>query len=249
MATTMATSNETIALFGATGRTGKHVLRLALEQGYTVRALVRTPSKLPHELLQQHHEHLTIVEGDVTTDTAKQTVQETCTGANYVIICLSGPNSTTEYPAGFMTQFVRNILWPVLERTHPKVVLFQASAFCAVKGYLPLSLKLLRNTVGRMVGILPGVADNEGVIAFLEQHPLPKHPDDGSSSTVVIVTRPGRVEEKEAAAASTTVTLEASQTPETNPVTFRDVAAFTLRAMKDESLAGQYPFLKIKKTS
>ena len=64
---------------------------------------------------------------------------------------------------------------------------------------MPLSLKLLRNTVGRMVGILPGVADNEGVMAFLDQHPLPEHPDDGSSTTVVIVTRPGRVEEKEAA--------------------------------------------------
>jgi len=35
-----------LALFGATGNTGKAVLALALEQGYVVRALVRSPEKV-----------------------------------------------------------------------------------------------------------------------------------------------------------------------------------------------------------
>jgi len=42
-----------------------------------------------------------------------------------------------------------------------------------------------------MVGIQPGVRDNEGVIQFLEEHPLLS--DDGE--TAVIVTRPGPLEE------------------------------------------------------
>lgn len=35
-----------IALFGATGRTGRHILRAALADGHQVHALVRSPSKL-----------------------------------------------------------------------------------------------------------------------------------------------------------------------------------------------------------
>ena len=37
---------STIAVFGATGRTGKPFTQLALQKGYEVRALVRNPSKL-----------------------------------------------------------------------------------------------------------------------------------------------------------------------------------------------------------
>ena len=35
-----------IAILGATGGTGMHLLRQALDQGFQVRAIVRTPSKL-----------------------------------------------------------------------------------------------------------------------------------------------------------------------------------------------------------
>jgi len=240
MATATNSNDETIALLGATGRTGKHVLRLALEQGYAVRALVRTPGKLDPNVAMANHEKLTVIEGDITSDTARETVQETCRGATYVICCLSGPNSNTDYVEGFMTKFVGEILWPVLRQQHPKAVLFQASAFCAVHGSLPFSLKMVRSTVGRMVGILPGVRDNEGVIQFMEEHPL-------SSETAVIVTRPGRLEEKEEDATTTNHTLlEASQSPEMNTISFRDVAVFTLQAIKDKSLVGKYPYLKIK---
>ena len=43
----MASNGKTIALFGATGNTGKHFLKAALDQGYTVKALVRNPDKVP----------------------------------------------------------------------------------------------------------------------------------------------------------------------------------------------------------
>jgi putative NADH-flavin reductase len=49
-----------IALFGASGKTGRQFLALALQQGYPVRALARTPGQLPPTGPQ-----LAVVPGDV----------------------------------------------------------------------------------------------------------------------------------------------------------------------------------------
>ncbi len=67
----------TIALFGATGKTGRRVLERALDNGHNVRALVRDPRKL-----NRTHERLTVISGDVL-DPA--TVAETVAGANAVL--------------------------------------------------------------------------------------------------------------------------------------------------------------------
>ncbi len=50
-----------IALIGATGFVGAHLLREALTRGHQVTAIVRTPAKLTAT-----HDHLTVVQGDVT---------------------------------------------------------------------------------------------------------------------------------------------------------------------------------------
>jgi len=49
-----------VLIFGATGRTGKHLIAQALAQGHFVTAFARTPSKLSIS-----HERLHIVQGDV----------------------------------------------------------------------------------------------------------------------------------------------------------------------------------------
>jgi putative NADH-flavin reductase len=49
-----------IVIFGATGRTGKHLVEQALTQGHLVTAFARTPSKL-----SMSHERLRIEQGDV----------------------------------------------------------------------------------------------------------------------------------------------------------------------------------------
>jgi putative NADH-flavin reductase len=49
-----------IAVIGATARSGRVIIRQALDQGFTVTGLARTPSKLGIE-----HERLTLVKGDV----------------------------------------------------------------------------------------------------------------------------------------------------------------------------------------
>ncbi|MEO0603942.1 MAG: NAD(P)H-binding protein, partial [Myxococcota bacterium] len=46
-------TNGTLVVFGATGTTGSHVMRQALAQGMSVRAAVRSPDKLPADLVNE----------------------------------------------------------------------------------------------------------------------------------------------------------------------------------------------------
>lgn len=66
-----------LAVFGATGRTGRPLVGRALAEGHEVRALVRDPSRVSLD-----HERLTVVRGDVL-DAAK--VEETIFGADAVL--------------------------------------------------------------------------------------------------------------------------------------------------------------------
>lgn len=72
----MTTTPRTLALFGATGKTGRHVLAQALEAGHSVRALARRPEAL------DAHERLTVVAGDVRD---RDAVRETARGSDAVV--------------------------------------------------------------------------------------------------------------------------------------------------------------------
>lgn len=69
-----------IAVFGATGGTGREVTQQALAQGHAVRALVRTPSKL-----ELSHDNLQVIAGNVLDQAA---VDATLTGADAVVCSL-----------------------------------------------------------------------------------------------------------------------------------------------------------------
>ncbi len=84
---------STIAIFGATGRTGLPLVKKALDAGHAVRALVRTPQKLTTQ-----HPNLTVIAGS-SLDAPK--VDETIKGANGVISVL-GPDSDS--PPDLMTR-------------------------------------------------------------------------------------------------------------------------------------------------
>lgn len=49
-----------IALFGATARSGREIIRQGLDRGHTIKGFARTPSKLGIE-----HENLTLFKGDI----------------------------------------------------------------------------------------------------------------------------------------------------------------------------------------
>jgi putative NADH-flavin reductase len=71
-----------LLLFGATGGTGKQVLLQALQQGHTVTAVVRNPSKITVT-----NPDLKIIQGDVLTTLP----DEAFTGQDAVICCLGAP--------------------------------------------------------------------------------------------------------------------------------------------------------------
>lgn len=87
-----------LALFGGTGRTGRHVLSLALDAGHTVTALARRPSALPPR------PGLAVVAGSVTDAAA---VVRTVGGADAVVMAL-GPTKTS--PPDVMTVAARHVV-------------------------------------------------------------------------------------------------------------------------------------------
>ena len=74
--------NMKIAIFGATGETGRQLVEQALAAGYQVIAYVRNPSKL-----NTKHENLTIVQGEL----ADHAIIERAVSAADAIISVLGP--------------------------------------------------------------------------------------------------------------------------------------------------------------
>ena len=88
-----------VAIFGASGRTGRPLVEQALAVGHEVRALVRDPSKL-----RVGHERLVVIRGDVL-DAAK--VEETVDGTDAV---LSALGQTKASPKDVQTRGTENIV-------------------------------------------------------------------------------------------------------------------------------------------
>ena len=85
-----AQKGQTIALLGATGNTGKHVLQLALARGHKVKALVRDPAKL-NKLdvagVRTAGAQLETVQGSATDVEA---VRKLVQNADVVVSCIGG---------------------------------------------------------------------------------------------------------------------------------------------------------------
>lgn len=88
-----------LTIFGATGKTGRHLVEQALAKGHQVAALARSPEKVAIK-----HERLTVIQGDVR-DAAK--VSAAVTGAQAVISVL-GP--TSNRPEMAVSQGMDNLL-------------------------------------------------------------------------------------------------------------------------------------------
>jgi putative NADH-flavin reductase len=90
---------QTIAVFGASGQTGKLFTELALNTGYDVKALVRTPSKLD---LQSSN--LEVIEGDLlNAEKVEQTIRST-----EAVIDITSPRQDS--PLEMQKTAIQNIL-------------------------------------------------------------------------------------------------------------------------------------------
>ena len=104
-----------VSVFGASGRTGKPFVELALKDGYMVKALVRTPSNFGLQ-----HPNLEVIQGDIL-DPAKV---EATINATDVVIDLIGPGKGS--PADLQRTATRHILH-AMQQNHVKRLIVLAS--------------------------------------------------------------------------------------------------------------------------
>jgi putative NADH-flavin reductase len=91
--------NMKIAIFGATGETGRQLVEQALAAGYQVVAYVRNPSKLITK-----HENLTIVQGELADQAM---IEHAVSGADAVISALGPRGDSKGKP---ITRGMQNII-------------------------------------------------------------------------------------------------------------------------------------------
>jgi putative NADH-flavin reductase len=102
---------KTIALFGGTGGTGRLFLEQALDKGYRIKALVRTPAKL-----NLQHDRLAVIQGDVLIpDEVQQTVQ-----GNDLVVSLFGHVKGS--PQWLQTDGTQNIVQAVKQHQVERII-------------------------------------------------------------------------------------------------------------------------------
>ena len=197
-------------VFGATGRTGRHFVSLALEEGHQVRALVRNPDRVAIQ-----HSNLELHTGSIS-DYDK--LDDLVHGVDFVVSMLGDAQQQKE--AKINTQFVKRLI-PAMRRQGVKRFLYQAGGFTnPYRGRLPLVAWILKNTLSRFNGLLGQHRDNAAVIEYLvEQAP----------DIEWMVHRAAIIAEGPSKG-----TLTRSKT-RTSLATFGDCAAYNYRILRDDS--------------
>lgn len=152
----MESSKSTLLVFGATGRTGRHFVTIALEAGHQVKALARNPGKA------QQHTNLEWIQGSVTE---QLDLDEYLRGVD-AVVCMLG-DAQQQQTRSINTEFVQRLI-PAMRRQGVKRLLYQAGGFTRrYKERLPFITWVLKNTVARRAGLLGQHRDNESVIEYL----------------------------------------------------------------------------------
>ncbi|MGF2950543.1 NAD(P)-dependent oxidoreductase [Microbacterium alcoholitolerans] len=145
----------TIALFGATGKTGHRVLQRALAAGYDVRALVRDPDRL-----QTNDHRLTVIRGDVLDAAA---VDSTIAGSD-VVLSLFGQVKGS--PKTLQTDGTRNIAKAMQAHGVRRLVTLSGGGLRAEGQDRPKAAdRIMRLLLKTMAGHV--LADAEGHLAVL----------------------------------------------------------------------------------
>ena len=208
-----------IVVFGATGATGSHLIKQALNAGLTVRAFVRSPDKLPADV--RKNPMLEVFQGDLTDMAA---IDKAIEGSDFVVSTAGDAKASKgKMMTAFVTQAVQS-----MRKYGVKRLVYQAGAFSPMPGQtLPLMLRMMRPTIGAMLGMTPMLDDNDAVMAYLVGN---------ASDLDWTVTRPGMIRE-----AASKGTLKGSTTP--GPaVTFADLAAFNLATAQSNTFVHESPY-------
>lgn len=101
-----------IALFGASGQSGKEFLKMALANNYQINALVRTPAKISSHT----HSNLKIVEGDVLN---YEDVHATIKGCDLVVSLFGHVKGSPEW---LQTNGTKNIVNAMKQENVSKII-------------------------------------------------------------------------------------------------------------------------------
>ena len=230
---------ETIAIFGSTGKSGKEILAGALEKGYKVRLMVRNPAKLENSI--KNNADVTVFTGNISS---KDAIRDTIQGSQYVISVVSGPlGKPDQFPVGEFLAFTKTLVEIMKETPTVKVFLHQAGAFVPhPDGSHPLLLRMLKKYAEhpKLGGIGPNLAENLSIMKYMMSIQ-----DDDDVKFKMIATRPGKLDNSDKM-----VELIGDDTNYPMSTTsYYDLGRFTVDAIEDESLYGKFPFVVAKKSS
>ncbi|ORX40629.1 NmrA family protein [Kockovaella imperatae] len=145
-------------VLGATGGTGKHFVTQCLRDGHRVRALVRTPSKLPSEAADK----IEVVQGSITDNVDTDALVK---GVDYVVAMLG--DKETQQTRKVCLEFVQKLV-PSMRENGVKRFLFQAGGLSRpYGGSLTPLLWFLRYTLAYAGGFHGQHLDNEAVMEYL----------------------------------------------------------------------------------
>lgn len=163
-----------ILVVGATGATGKWVVRQLLERGEKVRAVIRSRSGLPDDL--HEHENLEITEASVY-DLSQDDLIGLVSGCRGVVSCL-GHNLSFKGIYGHPRRLVRD----VVQRLCAAISVSSAGASEPVKFILMNSTGCRNKSLGEKISVaehlvvglvrilVPPHPDNEQAVGYLREH-------------------------------------------------------------------------------
>ncbi len=161
---------ETALVVGGTGRTGHRVLQQLLGRGVSVRAIVRSPSKLPPDIAG--HPALTLIEASLLALTEAE-LERHVRGCDAVISCLGHVLSLKGIfgpPYDLVTRATRR-LCRAIEATRPAAPV-KFILMSSVSVNRPHGLDTHRGSAARAVlwilrGLVPPTRDNQRASNFL----------------------------------------------------------------------------------
>lgn len=142
-----------IAVFGATGGTGRKIVEQALDRGDQVTVLVRNPARLSAKAKQAK-----IITGDVLD---LQNVQATILGADAVAVSLGSRSDSPEYT---VSQGTKNIITAMKAQNVQRLVVVTTLGLGESKNQVPTAFKFVMKTVMRKI-----IADKERQESFVRE--------------------------------------------------------------------------------
>ncbi len=159
----------TVAIFGATGRTGAMVLREALTRGWHVRILVRDAKKVPHDIVQNAGDRLAVLDGSIEADKVRATLGGENGPFVSAVLSTLGPVSNAKADAGVITRALECIV-AEMQRAKIRRLVMTAGAGVSQAGDKPGFVdKVIRGALGLFAAQL--LADMTGACAVVQAAP------------------------------------------------------------------------------